>query len=70
VAEASLSFLGFGIQRPTPTWGNMIAAGQSDFEKHPHLVFIPGTVLFATVFALNKVGDRFRRMWDPRRSAL
>jgi peptide/nickel transport system permease protein len=70
VAEASLSFLGLGIQRPTPTWGNMIAAGQSDFEKHPHLVFIPGTILFATVFALNKVGDRFRRMWDPRRSAL
>jgi peptide/nickel transport system permease protein len=70
VAEASLSFLGLGIQRPTPTWGNMIAAGQSDFERHPHLVFIPGTILFATVFALNKVGDKARRVWDPRRSAL
>jgi peptide/nickel transport system permease protein len=70
VAEASLSFLGLSIQRPTPTWGNMIAAGQADFDKHPHLVFIPGTVLFITVFALNKVGDKARRLWDPRKSSL
>ena len=37
VAEASLSFLGLGIQRPEPTWGNMIAAGQQDFNKYPHI---------------------------------
>lgn len=66
VAEASLSFLGLGIQRPQPTWGNMIAAGQQDVERDPHLVFIPGAVLFLTVLALNRVGDWTRRHWDPR----
>lgn len=66
VAEASLSFLGLSIQRPEPTWGNMIAAGQQDFQDHPHLVFGPGVVLFLTVLALNRIGDWTRRHWDPR----
>lgn len=66
VAEASLSYLGVGIQRPTPTWGNMISAGQSEYERTPHLVFIPGAVLFLTVFALNRLGDKARALWDPR----
>ena len=70
VAEASLSFLGLGIQRPDPTWGNMIAAGQDDFDKHPHLVFAPGVTMFLTVFALNRVGERARQLWDPRESVL
>lgn len=61
VAEASLSFLGLSIQRPNPTWGNLIAAGQRDFDRHPHLVFGPGVALFATVFALNCVGEAARR---------
>lgn len=68
VAEASLSFLGIGIQRPEPTWGNMIAAGQDDFDSHPHLVFIPGGVMFLTVFALNRIGEKARELWDPRES--
>ena len=68
VAEASLSFLGIGIQRPEPTWGNMIAAGQDDFDRHPHLVFIPGIVMFLTVFALNRIGEKARELWDPRES--
>ncbi|MCD9624697.1 ABC transporter permease [Rhabdothermincola salaria] len=70
VAEASLSFLGVGIQRPTPTWGNMIAAGQNDLQQTPHLVFVPGAVMFVTVFALNKIGDRARAKLDPRASAI
>lgn len=70
VAEASLSFLGVGIQRPTPTWGNMIAAGQSEIETTPHMVFIPGVVMFLTVFCLNRVGDKARAMWDPKQSGL
>ena len=70
VAEASLSFLGLGIQRPEPTWGNMIAAGQDDFERHPHIVFIPGIVMFLTVFSLNRVGEKARQIWDPRVSNL
>lgn len=70
VAEASLSFLGLGIQRPEPTWGNMIAAGQDDFDRHPHLVFIPGLVMFMTVFALNRVGEKAISLWDPRVSKM
>ncbi|MCY4037250.1 MAG: ABC transporter permease [bacterium] len=70
VAEASLSFLGLGIQRPDPTWGNMIAAGQDDFDRHPHLVFAPGIVMFLTVFALNRVGEKARELWDPRQAKL
>ncbi len=70
VAEASLSFLGLGIQRPDPTWGNMIAAGQDDFDRHPHLVFAPGIAMFLTVFALNRVGEKAREIWDPRQANL
>lgn len=70
VAEASLSFLGLSIPRPQPTWGNMIAAGQDDFDKNPHLVFVPSAALFLTVFALNRIGERARELWDPRGSRL
>ncbi len=70
VAEASLSFLGVGIQPPEPTWGNMIEAGQESYQDHPHLVFVPGIVMFMTVFALNRVGDKARERWDPREAQL
>lgn len=66
VAESSLSFLGLSIQRPEPTWGNMIAAGQTELSNHPHLVFVPGAVLFFTVLALNQIGDWAQQKWDPR----
>lgn len=67
VAEASLSFLGLGIEPPEPTWGNMIAEGEGTvFEDHPHIVLVPGTFLFLTVFAFNLVGEKARRRWDPR----
>ncbi len=67
VAEASLSFLGLGIEPPEPTWGNMIAEGEgSVFEDHPHIVLVPGAFLFLTVFAFNLVGEKARRRWDPR----
>lgn len=66
VAEASLSFLGLGIPRPEPTLGNMINAGQADFETYPHLVFAPATALFLTVLSLNLVGEDLQRRWNPR----
>ncbi len=66
VAEGSLSFLGLSIPRPEPTWGNMIYAGSQDLQTIPHLVFVPATVMFLTVFALNRVSDRARELWDPR----
>ncbi len=68
VAEGSLSFLGLSIPRPEPTWGNMISAGANDLRRTPHLVFVPGVVMFLTVFALNRVGDHARQKWDPRES--
>ena len=70
VAEASLSYLGLGIQRPQPTWGNMISAGQTDFDEHAHLVFAPGLVLFLTVLSLNRLGDHLRRRLDTRSEKL
>lgn len=67
VAEASLSFLGLGIQPPEPTWGNMIAEGEGRvFEQHPHIVLVPGAFLFLTVFAFNIVGEKARGRWDSR----
>src|SRR5699024_2378054 len=65
VAEASLSYLGLSIPRPEPTWGNMIAAGQSDFQTYPFLVGVPGVVLFLTVLSLNQVGEAAGRKWNP-----
>lgn len=70
VAEASLSFLGVGIQRPRPTWGNMIAAGQADLTRDPHLVLVPAAVLFLTVFSLNQIGEAARSRLDPREAKL
>ena len=70
VAEASLSFLGVGIQRPTPSWGNMIAANQEKFDEDPHLVFVPGAVMFLTVFAINRIGEKARQLWDPRQGSI
>jgi peptide/nickel transport system permease protein len=67
VAEASLSFLGLGVPPPNPSLGGMIAEGTNGvFEANPHVVLAPGIVLFLTVFALNIIGQRLRRHWDPR----
>ncbi|MGW0176790.1 ABC transporter permease [Rhodococcus sp. NPDC003322] len=62
VAEASLSFLGLGIQPPSPTWGNMISEGQGTvFKQHPHIVLVPGLFLFLTVFAFNIIGEKAQK---------
>ena len=58
VAEASLSYLGLGIQRPNPTWGNLIAQGQTFLETNPSLVLIPSLALFLTVMSANYIGQR------------
>jgi len=71
VAEASLSFLGLGIKQPEPSWGNMIAEGQQGiFEANPHIVLVPGVVLFLTVFSCNLVGEKLHSRWDPQRRRL
>jgi peptide/nickel transport system permease protein len=68
VAEAALSFLGLSVQRPTPTWGNMISAGQDQFDRHPHLVLVPGVCMFLTVYALNRLGEQLQGASDDQRS--
>ena len=66
LAEASLSFLGLGIQPPEPSWGSMINAGRGYLQQAPWIVFGPGAALFVTVLSLNFVGDAIRDALDPR----
>lgn len=69
VAEASLSYLGLSVQRPTPTWGNMIAAGQDTVQTTPHLVVVPAMAMFLTVLAMNTVGEALQgRFSGPSRN--
>ncbi len=64
--EASLSFLGLGIQPPTPSWGNMIREGVANILQSPWMALFPGLALTVTVLAYNMVGDSLRDMFDPR----
>jgi peptide/nickel transport system permease protein len=64
--EAYLSFLGAGVQPPTPSWGNMIADGLKLLTSAPHLTIIPGLMLVLTVLSLNIFGDGVRDALDPR----
>ena len=66
LAEASLSFLGLGVQPPEPSWGSMINAGRGYLQQAPGIVFGPGLALFVTVLGLNFVGDAMRDALDPR----
>ncbi len=66
VAEASLSFLGFGIQDPIPTWGNMLSATQTYMYDRPWLPLIPGLPIFLCSLAFNYIGDGLRDALDPR----
>jgi peptide/nickel transport system permease protein len=59
--EAGLSFLGLGIPLPQPSWGNMIASGQSYLSNAPQLIIEPSVALFVTVFSLNLLADSLRR---------
>lgn len=64
--ESTLSFLGFGIVPPTPTWGNMLTNAQQLITSAPLLAVYPGLLIFATVMAVNFVGDGVRYAFDPR----
>ena len=66
LAEASLSFLGLGVQPPEASWGSMINAGRGYLQQAPWIVFGPGAALFVTVLCLNFVGDAVRDALDPR----
>ncbi|MBB5042277.1 ABC transporter permease subunit [Shinella fusca] len=63
--EATLSFLGIGVQPPTPSWGNIIFENQTYFTSAPWLVFIPGAAILLLALAFNLVGDALRDVLDP-----
>ena len=65
-AEAGLSFLGVGVQPPTPSWGQMIASAVPWYATDPMYFALPCLALFATVLAFNVVGDAVRDALDPR----
>jgi peptide/nickel transport system permease protein len=64
--EATLSYLGLGIQQPTPSWGNMLSDAQRVWGHSVSLVFLPGMAIFITVFAINLAGNGLRDALDPR----
>ncbi len=67
MAESGLSFLGFGVQPPTPSWGNLLTHGQAEMLKgHLWLVAFPGIMIFLTVISVNFLGDALRDFLDPR----
>ena len=66
VTEAALSFLGVGVQPPTPSWGAMLRTGSQYLEVAPWIGIAPGVAIFLTVLAFNFLGDGLRRALDPR----
>lgn len=66
LAEASLGFLGLGVQPPTPTWGSMLSLSREYFYHAPTLPVWPGLAILISVFAFNLFGDGLRDLLDPR----
>lgn len=66
LAEAGLSFLGLGVQPPTPSWGSMLNAGRGYLEIDPWLIIGPGTAIFLAVLGFNFLGDGIRDVLDPQ----
>jgi peptide/nickel transport system permease protein len=66
LVESALSFLGFGVQPPVPTWGNLLANARSDMFLNPGKALYPGILIFLTVVSFNFLGDGLRDALDPR----
>jgi ABC-type dipeptide/oligopeptide/nickel transport system permease subunit len=64
--EVFLSFIGLGVDPPTPSWGNLISEGAQAIRSYPHLVLFPALALSVTIFAFNFFGDGLRDALDPR----
>jgi peptide/nickel transport system permease protein len=67
VTEAGLSYLGFGVQPPTPTWGNMLKNAQTNMTRAPWTAIFPGLMIFVAVIAINFIGDGLRDALDPHK---
>jgi len=66
IAEGALSFLGLGVQPPTPSLGSLLSDGQTYMELAPWMMFFPGLTLAASILAVNLLGDELQRFADPR----
>jgi ABC-type dipeptide/oligopeptide/nickel transport system permease subunit len=66
IGEAALSFLGLGVQPPTPSWGTMLNGGQAHILDAPHLTLFPGLAIALLVLGFNFVGDGLRDLTDPK----
>jgi peptide/nickel transport system permease protein len=66
ISESGLSYLGFGVQLPTPTWGNMLSNTQNQMTTAPWTAIFPGLMIFIIVIAINYIGDGLRDALDPR----
>jgi peptide/nickel transport system permease protein len=69
IAEASLSFLGLGVQPPTPSWGAMLDAGRAHLIDAPHLTLFPGLSIALLVIGFNLLGDGLRDYLDPKQTS-
>lgn len=69
ILESALSFLGLGIQPPTPSWGGTLADGRALIRQFPHITTFPGIMIFVTVLAFNLLGDGVRDALDPKQRA-
>ena len=63
--ESTLSFLGFGIMPPTPSWGNLLDNAQNHLTNYPWLAIFPGLMIFLTIISINFIGDGLRDALDP-----
>ena len=66
LSAAGLSFLGFGVQPPTPEWGSMLSEGKIDIRSVPYVMIFPGIAIMLVVLAFNYLGDELRDLIDPR----
>lgn len=66
INAAGLSFIGLGLEPPTPEWGAMLSAGRSYIRDHVHMTIYPGLAIVVTIFALNVLGDGLRDALDPK----
>ena len=70
LSEAALGFLGLSVRPPQPSWGGMIASERGNLVEAPQAVFIPAVWLFATVLAINWIGESVRRLFDIKAQSL
>ena len=68
LTESTLSFLGLGVQPPTPSWGTMLNAGKDHIVDYPMLILWPGIAIFLTVTAYNHFGDALQEVLNPKRN--